>query len=137
MPVGQDHVVIQELGQRQIGRIAAVAMDENESRFRLELHQLHEVADLDAFPTVVEARPGGDAMEIRDLSGTRQLLKLFPVEQQRIFDQADHAEVPFCRIKTRRRTVAQYWKVGNESLAGGQTIAEIFFCARLCHKSEK
>src|SRR5205085_10796715 len=38
MPIREQNVVVQKFSQRQIGRVTAVAMDENEASLRLKRH---------------------------------------------------------------------------------------------------
>src|SRR5579863_205951 len=65
----EHHVVVEKFLERKVGGIAAVAQDKDVARVGLEFHLAHQVANLDAFPTVIEARPGSDAVEVGDLLG--------------------------------------------------------------------
>ena len=68
----QHHVVVEQIGERQIGGVIAIAVYYRMTHFRLELHPRHEVGNPDAFPRVVESRPCGHAVEIGDLATLRQ-----------------------------------------------------------------
>src|SRR6266851_10253685 len=121
MAIRQHDVLVQEFVNLQVGRVTAIAMDENVACLRLERHQLHQLADLNPLPTVVVARPGGDAMEIRRLARRRQLAQFFPAKPQGILDQSKHPKIPFGRIEARCRPVAQDRKTGNQVLPGRET----------------
>ena len=106
VPMRKYHIIAEELIQRQIGRISAITMHNHESGFGRESYQLHQVAHLDAFPDIVEARPGRYAVEIAHLPRLRKRVELLVVETKLRFYQSDHSEIPFRAIETRSRAIA-------------------------------
>src|SRR5690242_14017809 len=122
MAVGQDHIVVQKFADLQVGRVTTVTTHENITRLGFEFRQLHQLADLNSFPAVVVARPGGDAMKIRSLPMHWQLAEFVPTEPERILDEAVQAKIPFGGIEARRRSIAQHWKISDQSLSGWKTL---------------
>src|SRR5712692_9955549 len=133
MPVREHRVLGEKLVERQVARIVAVALDEDVAHPGLELHELHQVADLDALPLVVEPRPRRDAMEVGGLARFRQRTNLLVRQAQRLLDQTNHAKVPLLRIKTRSRPETQHRKTGNQILTGRKTPFQLFSRTRLRH----
>src|SRR5215469_14568870 len=58
VPMRKYHIIVQELIERQIGRVSAITMHDDESNLRRESYEPRKIAHLDAFPDIVEARPG-------------------------------------------------------------------------------
>ena len=122
VPMRKYHIIVQELIQRQIGRVSTITMHDNESHLGRQSYELHKIARLDAFPDIVEARPGRDAMEITHLARLRQCAKLLVVEPQLRFCLSDQPEIPSCPIETRSRTITQDRKLVGQRLTGRETI---------------
>ncbi len=133
MPVREHRVLGEKLVERQVGRIVAVALDEDVAHPRLELHELHQVADLDTLPAVVEPGPRRDAVEVGGLARFRQRTNLVVRQAQWFLNQTNHAQVPLLRIKTRGRPEAQHRKTGNQILTGRKTPFQLLSRTRLRH----
>src|SRR5215471_16612127 len=114
MAIRQHHVLVQEFVDLQVGRVTAITMHENVTRLRLKRRQLHEIADLNPFPTVVIARPRGDAMKIRGLTVYWQLAEFVPTKSERIFNESEQAKIPFGGIKAGGQPVAEDRKTGHQ-----------------------
>ena len=121
----QDDIIVDESLKRQIGRIAAVAMDDDVADRRRKLDHRHQIADRDTLPYVIEPRPGRDAMEIRDHFGLRQRPKLLIAEMQRLGDETYDTEVPLVGIEPRRGTIAEDRKLVGQSLPGGDAASDL------------
>ena len=106
VPMRKYHIIAEELIQRQIGRVSAITMHDDESGRGRESYQPHQVAHRDAFPGIVETRPGRYAVKITHLARLRQRVELLVVETKLRFYQSDHSEIPFRAIETRSRAVA-------------------------------
>src|SRR5215467_80873 len=106
VPMRKYHIIVEELTQRQIGCVSAIAMHNDESNLGREGYQPHQVIRLDAVPGIVEARPGRYAVKITHLARLRQRVELLVVESKLGFYQSDHPEIPFRAIETRSRTIA-------------------------------
>ena len=61
----QQHVLAGEIVERHVGRVAVVAVLDDERRLRLRPDDVEQTARRHAFPAVVEARPRGDAVDVR------------------------------------------------------------------------
>src|SRR5262249_54051280 len=122
VPMRKYHIIVQEQIERQIGRVSAITMHDDESNLGRESYEPHKIGHLDAFPDIVEARPGRDAVEITHLARLRQRVKLLVVEPQLRLCQSDQPEIPSCAIETRSRTIAQDRKLVGQRLTGRETI---------------
>src|SRR5262249_30281826 len=116
MPIRQHNVIVEEFVELQVRRVTAVALDENVTGLSFESHHLNQFFDPDSLPTVVVARPGGDAMEVRSLSMGRQFAKFIPSKPERILDQSVQPEIPPVWIETGCRSVTQDRKSSDQSL---------------------
>src|SRR5260221_1809311 len=133
MPMGEHHIVVQKLIQRQIRRVIAIAMNNHVTRFRTKLHQLHQVRNLDAFPRIVEPRPSRHAMKVGDLARLWQCAKFLVRKSDRLLDQANDFEIPRLGIETRRGAVGQNWKFVGEDLSRRHPRGDIVRSERLWH----
>ena len=106
VPMRKYHIIAEELIQRQIGRVSAITVHNDESGFEFESCQLHQVAHPDSFPDIVEARPARYAVEIAHLARLRQRVELLVVETKLRFYHSHHPEIPFLAIETRSRAIA-------------------------------
>src|SRR5260370_15654112 len=102
------------------GRCPLLALSYDVLRFRLGLDAVEDLANWDAGPLVAEAAPTGDAMDVRDHVFGRQRAKLFVVDCERIFNRAEHFEVPRRDVGVGHRAELQERPAvgGREGLAG-------------------
>jgi hypothetical protein len=78
---GRDHrLAVDQVFDRNIGAVVAIAVDHGEGRRRLgQARGLEQGVDADALPMRVELRPSGDAMNVDLHAGLRQGSKFGPV----------------------------------------------------------
>jgi len=124
--ISKHRIFVQEIAQRQVGRVSAVAAYDHETRFGPKPHKLHQVADSHAFPAVVQARPGCNAVEIGHHLAARQRMKLLVSPAHRLLDQTCDAKIPRARVKLRRWSVSQNRKLVGQNLTGRHSRREIF-----------
>ena len=91
---GQQHVVGREVGQRHVGRVGVVGMEDDVLRGGLGLHQLQQIARAHALPPVVVARPGGDAVDVGRERGLGQVGELAPFPGRGALDLAVDEQAP-------------------------------------------
>ena len=60
----QEDVLRLELGQRDVGRVAVVAVEDQEFDLGSGHHHAQQVPGADPFPLAVVERPGGDAVDV-------------------------------------------------------------------------
>src|SRR5271170_2467187 len=92
--VGKQHVVIVEMLERKVGRVAVVAVAHQMLRALERLDDRQDVAGADPLPPVVVARPGGHAMDIRGAVELRLGQEVLEGPDQRLGDQAVDRELP-------------------------------------------
>src|SRR6185312_12761637 len=69
--MGEQHVVGIEFGQREVGRVVVIAVEDNEARGSHGPDRREDMPRADALPHIVEARPSGDAVNVRDIAERR------------------------------------------------------------------
>ena len=92
--VGQEHVVVIEDRQRQVGRVALLRVGEHELRPGPQLRSAEDLLDRHAFPGRVELGPAGDAVDVGLDRLARQRLELGPGEAERAVHFPEDLEVP-------------------------------------------
>src|SRR5713101_7287158 len=88
----EQHVLGVEFGQRQVGRVVVVAVEDDEARRGLRANGRQDMLRADALPGIVEARPGGDAVDVGDLAERRLGAERRPAPGHGALDQAVDGE---------------------------------------------
>src|SRR5215208_2392942 len=105
--VSQHHVVVVEHIQRQVRRVALLAMGDDVRRGRADLGEAEDLLDRDALPVGVELRPPRDAMDVGVDGLARQRLELLPGQRERRVDLPPDAEIPRREVDHRYRAVVK------------------------------
>src|SRR5579883_136163 len=90
----QQYIVIGEIGERQVGRVIVIAVEDEEARLGLGAHDREEVTRAHPLPFIVEARPGGDAMDVRGVAEGGLGAKRRPVPGDGVLDEPVDGEPP-------------------------------------------
>ncbi len=91
-------------------------------RFRLGLHQIEQRLRRHALPVIVEAAPGGDAMDVAHDLALRQRHELRQGQRDGIFDEPQDLEPPVLGLHARLRAEIQHRPVLHFLLAGRQAV---------------
>src|SRR5262245_32112690 len=113
---GDPRLSVQEILQRQIGRVVAVGVDERIGRVRLQPREEH--VDRDALPGRSELRPPGHAVQIRRERLGRQAAKRLPVPTPEDIVSLLDGELPLLERNLRGRPRGEDRKAGGEVLPG-------------------
>ena len=99
---------------------------EDMARVLLRHDELGERAEPDSPPVIVEAAPGGHAMEVAHVLNLRQLHEVVPTERHRIFDETAQLKPPAIERNIGLLAEVQHRPVGDQMLAnrhGGHAVA--------------
>ena len=92
--VDEQHVFLQRLGERQVRRVAVVAVAEDVGRRIVGQREGAHGGKAHAAPRDVEARPAGDAVEIARVVDLLQGEQALPVEDERVRAGAVYPQRP-------------------------------------------
>ena len=120
--IGEQNVGIGEIGQSQIGRVAIMAVKHYMRGGRFWLHDRQQMRSGDPLPMIIEARPGGNAVNVGDVLklGLRQEILKTPLD--RCLDQAIDRERPFPCLDLWLDPKVENRPVLDLMLPGGQAI---------------
>jgi hypothetical protein len=116
--VGQEHVIVIEDVEWQVGCVALLGVADDVGRGRADLRQLEDLLDRDAFPGRIELRPARHAMDVRMDLLAWEVFELLPGEREGRIDLAPHLEVPRRQIDPRHRAVVEHGELLRPVLAG-------------------
>src|SRR6185295_7086174 len=112
----------EEVLERQVGRVAAVAVDHHVRGVRKHARLREKIAGREALPKVVEGREAGHAVKIGGDACPRQRLELEPAELDLLFDPPEEAQAPVGGLGVRHRAVGQDRPLVRHVLAGRHAI---------------
>ena len=116
--VGDESLVVDNVGDGEIGGIAAIRVSGDEGRLGIQLDRLEERVNADRLPFHVELGPFGHAADIDGVFLGGQLQKLRPGPGHRLANQSVDREAPLLRPNSRRGSGGKHGKVVDQVLAG-------------------
>ncbi len=87
--MGEEHVIVQKLFEREVGGVPAVAMDHHVAGLGFQANQRNHVLGHHAFPHIVETRPGSDTMEIGGAAALWESAELLIIQSPGFFDETE------------------------------------------------
>src|SRR5579864_1207377 len=121
--VREKYVVIIEISERKVRRVIVIGMKHDEARLWLRLREAEDVLCANAVPLIVEARPGGNAVNIGDVAELRLNLKFGPTPIELVLDQAIDRETPALWLDPGLNPEIEHGPIAHLMLAGRQTLA--------------
>ena len=116
---GEHRVIVgADVGQRDVGGVAAVAVEHHRVGFGQHLELVEEAAEQHALPSVVVARPVGDAVDVVVRFSRAERGELLVVEDQFGVDRAPDLEIPVLGLDQRGAAVGEHGPLAHEALAG-------------------
>src|SRR5208282_613116 len=119
---GEKHVAACELGERHVGGVAVVALEDDVPGLGLGSGERQDVLGTHPLPTVVVARPGGHAMNVGARAATRQGRESGPLPARRAPHQAVDREAPARGRQHRLDAEIEHRPVLDLALAGRQAL---------------
>src|SRR5260221_9452982 len=92
--VSEQHILGIEFGERQIGGVVVMAVEDDEARLGLGPNGRQDMLGADALPGIVETRPGGDAVNVGDIAEHRLGAERGPIPGHWVLDQAVDGGLP-------------------------------------------
>src|SRR5215475_12075291 len=120
---GEQHILGREVGERYVGGVGVVGMEDHVPRGRLGLHDRQQVARAHAFPLVVIARPGSDAMDVAAALALGQIGELAPLPGRRLLDLAVDEQSPGMERNLGLDAEVEHRPVLDQALARRQALA--------------
>ena len=102
--------------QRQVGGVAIIGVEHHMTGLGHGLHQVEQGQRPHPRPTIIIARPGGDAVDIIQPFRLRQGLKRRPIEDQPVRHQPIHPQPPFVAANGGLHAQIQHREIGHQSL---------------------
>jgi hypothetical protein len=97
-----------EIGERNVGGKALLGVNQNVSGLRLGVNAVQQFLHGDAGPTIVEAAPASNTVEVARGLDFGQRIEFSPGQFQTVVDQAVDLEVPGSGIEIRDGTVVKH-----------------------------
>ncbi|CAA9577455.1 MAG: hypothetical protein AVDCRST_MAG59-4296 [uncultured Thermomicrobiales bacterium] len=94
--------------EREVGGVAAFAMEDDVAAFRERLRDPAQLAWVDAEPTIVQLGPSRDAVKIALPLDLRQAREGRPGEARRTLDQAPDSEGPGSGVERRHLSLVEH-----------------------------
>ena len=121
-------VVVEECGQRHVGRVTVLRTNADESGIRIGSSEFHQGPCGNAFPDVAELRPTGHAVEVRSHLDRPERLQLVVAENDLVTDGPNYLEVPCRRVEARDRPLVQDGPTTRHALSGRDPCGRLRRC---------
>ncbi len=121
--MGDEHILVQESGQGQIGGVAIVAMQGDEAGLGQGPGQGEDIGCPHAFPVQIQAAPGGDAMEIGNIDHLGQGHEAAPIQFHLPLHPPVQSQTPVLVGDIRQDAQVQHGKFRGQMLARGDTFS--------------
>jgi hypothetical protein len=105
--VGQEHVIVVEDRERQVGGVALLGVGNHVRRRGPDRGHLEDGPDRHALPGGVELAPAGHAVDVCRHGPPGKGLELVPGERERGVDLTPGPEIPGREVRARHGTVVQ------------------------------
>jgi len=123
--VGKQDIIIKQVGEREVGRVASIAVNQNKPCLRPNSYALGDFGDVHAFPNVVELAPSRNIVKIGLESSLGQRHELVVVPLRLCLDEPEDTKFPPLRIDSGRVTVCQNGEFIGEILTGRKPALRI------------
>ena len=123
--VRQHDVVVLEDLEREVRRVALLAVREDEASGRLELRPAEDRLDRDTLPGRIQPRPTRHAVDVAVDRLAGETLELLPGERELALDLAVDLEVPLRKVRAGNRAVMQHGELERPVLAGRNPVGDL------------
>ena len=121
--VCEQHIVVVDYVQREVGGVAAVAVRHNMGSVGLGGDERHNRAERHALPCVLELAPLSNAVELGVQANLGQVDELVPAERDFVVHQSEHPKAPCVQVDARGGAVCEDGEFGGDELAGGDVFS--------------
>jgi hypothetical protein len=117
-----EHIVIQAIFERDVGRVPVVTGKIDKLGLRLGLHDLKKSREGHAGPLAVVFAPRSDAVKIAQVGDLGQGVELLPGKRGRFFHKSVNSERPFSERYIGTHAEIEHRKSGRQFLARGKSV---------------
>src|SRR5438309_6914621 len=125
VPEGEEDVVVPKVRERDVGRVALLAVNHHGDRLRPDAHATKDFWNRDALPPIVEPTPARHAMNVGRDFDPRQVEEFLPRPGKLFLDQAEASKRPGLQVDPGRGSVREHGPLFREHLTGRQALARL------------